>query len=633
MTSLAQQAVLLSVIFLCGCQSLESLVPWQSTSTPNYTAEELAALESTPVASARAAGSNQSPATDGDSAQSENGIVQASYSPDAQAAPVSAQRIDQLVRSGQRIIGSGQKDPGKLAEARNYFEQALALDQRNSSAHHGMAIVSDLQHDYPTAEFHYKQALSANPSDPDLLNDLGYSYVLQNRFAEASNYLNRVLQISPQHERAKVNMALMSLKRGNRLEAQQILGSVYSPADAQATLVKLDESLQSMQVPAPPGGQVQSPQMAMNSQPGIIAPTENGVAQDVLKRMQQERERAEATRQQQTANITAVAQNQPPIHVYPPGFEDEPAVPNMATQQQQQQNMAGSVANYGEPQQQWANNGGIPGFPQSLNQNGSLQPTLADYQNMQPAQLGGEYSNQQFQNQMPQGQYPGSQPQGMVQQFGGGQPVYQNSMPAQQYQIGQQQPLQNPSSSMGAYGGQAQSIGMPNSPQNAPLAGLNAGPGALFPIGMPQTQQQQQNIYQQPVQQGTNYLPPQSNGGRPYLPHGSGNPQMIGPAGSGYGPQTGQSQMQPGPQYQYNTSTVSAAQPLNQNWQTQQYPQPQFNQRPMGQGQNQSAPVPSSDPLEAYERQLQSLDNQYNRAVQQMDGNGLGMSPMPSAQY
>lgn len=633
MTSLAQQAVLLSVVFLCGCQSLESLVPWQSASTPNYTAEELAALDSKPVASARAARSNQSPAEAEDSATSGNGIVQASYSPDSQAAPVSAQRIDQLVRSGQRIIGSGQKDPGKLAEARNYFEQALALDQRNSSAHHGMAIVADLQHDYPTAEFHYKQALSANPSDPDLLNDLGYSYVLQNRFAEASNYLNRVLQISPQHERAKVNMALMSLKRGNRPEAQQILGSVYSPADAQATLVKLDESLQSMQVPATSGGQMQAPQMAMNSQPGILAPTENGVAQDVLKRMQQERERAEAIRQQQTANITAMAQNQPPIHVYPPGFQDEPAVPNMATQQQQQ-NMGGAVANYGQPQQQWANNGGIPGFPQSLNQNGSLQPTMADYQNMQPSQPGGEYSNQQFQNQMPQGQYPGSQPQGMVQQFGGGQPVYQNSMPAQHYPNGQQ-PLQNPSSSMGIYGGQAQSGGMPNSPQNAPLAGLNAGPGALFPIGMPQTQQQQQNIYHQPVLQGNNYNPPQPNGGRPYLPHGSGNPQTMVPAGNGYGQQIGQPQMQPGPQYQYNTSTVSAAQPLNQSWQTPQYQntQPQFNQQPMGQGQYQSAPMPSSDPLEAYERQLQSLDNQYNRAVQQMDGNGLGMSPMPSAQY
>lgn len=628
MFRLAQHTVLLSVVFLCGCQSLESLVPWQSASTPNYTAEELAALDSNPVASARAAArSNQSEPAESDSAKTGNGIVQASYSPDSQAAPVSAQRIDQLVRSGQRIIGSGQKDHGKLAEARNYFEQALALDQRNSSAHHGMAIVADLQHDYPTAEFHYKQALSANPSDPDLLNDLGYSYVLQNRFAEASNYLNRVLQISPQHERAKVNMALMSLKRGNRPEAQQILGSVYSPADAQATLAKLDESLQAMQVPAMPNGQMQAPQMAMNSQPGILAPTDNGVAQDVLKRMQQERERAEAIRQQQSANAAAMAQNQPPVHVYPPGFSDEPVAPNMTPQQQQ---MGGPMTNYGQPQQQWANNGGIPGFPQSLNQNGS-QPPMANYSNMQPTQSGGQYPNQQFQNQMPQGQFPGTQ-QGMVQQFEGAQPTYQNAMPTQPYQNGQPLPLQNPSNAMGAYGAPTPSAGMPNSPQNAPLAGLNAGPGALFPIGMPQTQQQQQNIYQQPIQQGMNYLPPQPNTGS-YPPNGSGNPQAMMPAGNGYGQQVGQPQMQPGPQYQYNTSTVSAAQPLNQNWQTPQYPnaQLQFNQQPMG--QYQSAPMPSADPLEAYERQLQSLDSQYNRAVQQMDGNGLGMNPMPSAQY
>lgn len=635
MTRLAQQTVLLSVVISCGCQSLESLVPWQSASTPNYTAEELAAFDSKPVASARAGKGGQSqPGSEG-SSSSGNGIVQASYSPDSQAAPVSAQRIDQLVRSGQIIIGSGQKDPGKLAEARNYFEQALALDQRNSAAHHGMAIVADLQHDYPTAEFHYKQALSANPSDPDLLNDLGYSYVLQNRFAEASNYLNRVLQIAPQHERAKVNMALMSLKRGNRPEAQQILGSVYSPADAQATLAKLEDSLQSMQVSVMPTGQMQMPQTAMNSQPGVLAPTDNGAAQDILQRMQQERDRADAIRQQQAANAAALAQNKPPIHVYPPGIADEPPVPQMPIQQ----NMNGAVANYGQPQQQWANDGGIPGFPQSLNQPGIQQPGVANYSNNMPAQGTATYPNQQFQNQVPQGQYSGIQGQGMVQQFGNAAQANYPNTPPQQYQNTAQGIQQNPTNTMQPYAGQSAGIGLPNSPQSAPMAGLNAGPGALFPIGLPQVQQQpnmppQQNFYQQPAQPANSY-PMTQPGPSAYLPPGSGNPQAMMPAGNGYGQPVGQPQMQPGPQYQYNTMPASSGQMMNQNWQNPQLQntQPQFNQQPMGQGQYQSAPAPTSNPLEAYERQLQNLDNQYNRAVQQMDGSGLGVGAMPSAQY
>lgn len=641
MTSQAKWTVLLSVVFLCGCQTLDSLVPWQSRNTPKYTAEEIAALDAP-----KTAAGNRSARLEQDlqPKTASSGIVQASYNPDSPATAGSAERLQQMVRSGQSIVASGQTDPMKLAEARNYFEQALALDQRHSAAHHGMAIVADLQQDYQTAEFHYKQALSANPSDPNLLNDLGYSYVLQNRFAEATNYLNRVLQISPNFERAKVNMALMSLKRGNRAEAQQVLSGMYDPVKTQATLAKLEQSVQEMQtaqmqVTAPQNGmqmQQGNGQMAFSS--GQLPPSQNyssqqsnAAAQEVLNRMQQERERNNSM-----AN-NALGNNDPPIHVYPPGLGiDSPS--NVAQNAPQNQNYGnGAMAQPWNAQQQMMGQG-------------NQQMPMANYNQPQP-------SYPQTQQQMPNqpynaaltGQNQPSYPQTAQLNNGNSNPMWNlanqptSQNPNQQiqapnYQGGQQQTPQQPAN----YG-----MNGPQSVQNAPFAGLNAGPGALFPIGAangPQAGSINARGGQQPTQpgmNGANY--PQTNGmNQPQLGPGNNGLPVAPVSQNGYPGQNGM-------QYPNTMSPVSSSQTLDGNFQNQrnsaqgQFQQPfqnhQFQSRQQPQhstGYGNSMPMSSGqtggNPLEAYERQLQTLDSQYNQAIQQMDGNSLGASNV-SAQY
>ena len=639
MTSQAQRTVLLSVVFLCGCQSMDSLVPWQSKNTPKYTAEELAALDGPNVAAENRSKSKDRIAPPDDAAKTASpNIVQASYNPDSPAMPGSAERLQQLVRAGQAIVASGQTDALKLAEARNNFEQALAMDQRHSAAHHGMAIVADLQQDYGTAEFHYKQALSANPSDPNLLNDLGYSYVLQNRFAEATNYLNRVLQISPQFERAKVNMALMSLKRGNRQDAQQILSGMYDPTKAQATLVKLEQSVQEMQTVQMPSamplnnGQmpIQTPYNSGQMPPQNYPPHQsNSVAQDVLRRMQQERQQG-----------NAMANNSPPIHVYPPGVVVDESMDNMPQDVAQNQNYGGNT-----PPQSWADH------QQTMGQ-GNQQIPMANYPGSQQPQQ--QFGNQQFApRMMPRNSagYPQTAQnntscsmQGMNMTAG---PGYQSSPRQNQspnYQNGQ---LQNPQPSQG-YG-----MNSPQSAQNAPFVGLNAGPGALFPINGSNGQSagnggmsasgSEMNRASYPQNQSMNQSQMNPGQGGFLAPVGSQNSYPV----------------QTGTQYPNAISNVSSSRMLDGGFQNQsgarpaqlqyqnqnQNPQyqsaqqfqavpPHMNSVPMNSGmQGMGVPTQNTgNPLEAYERQLQNLDSQYNRAIQQMDGSSLGVSTVP-AQY
>ncbi|MCH2212383.1 MAG: hypothetical protein MK110_13850 [Fuerstiella sp.] len=153
-------------------------------------------------------------------------------------------RIEARLRRGQEAIaqaGGSREASAMLSEATSSFRDVLRIDPNNADAFHGLAVVSDLNEDWDLADINYKRALAMRPDDVRLLNDQGYSYLLQNRFHEASRYLNRVLEISPNHEKAHVNLAILDIRRGNRDAALVCLERVYAPAKARDSLVALIE--------------------------------------------------------------------------------------------------------------------------------------------------------------------------------------------------------------------------------------------------------------------------------------------------------------------------------------------------------------------------------------------------------
>ena len=590
MTSRVSWKLALCALFVSGCQSTGSWMPWQLSGSNTYTAEDVALTDPMPAASRPQLSSEMQP---GNGNTSSIRTVSAS----ATSTPVAAGRIDQLIKSGQSAIReAGQGNPAKLQEASQYFVQVLNVEPGNSSAHHGLAIVADLQKNWRSAEDHYKLALQQRPQDPSLLNDLGYSYVLQNRFHEASNYLTQAIQLSPQHERAHINLALLSLKRGDRSGAEARLASIYSPSEINRTLARLEADLQKT---GPPthlasaqqprdwnGSNVQSvgpqnqtlgansgfspnpaalnagsmnqnfTQAYPNSQPfatqpftGQNYPVNNQMLQNnAFQNQQRQQHSSLGTYPQQQPGSVPIQPEEKPISVYPSGMFPESEQPQTNTVTPRLQNGGVTAATYG---------GGVPPI-------GVATQT----------RVGGFSGNNM--NGTPVG--------GVISQPVPGQSVSPN------FQIG------SPVNSTGVTG-----QGYPNatgsSQSQAPVQGLNAGPGALFPI-------------QTPVQNGNGILniqaPAQPAPNQNFRPSSYPPGVMNSAPQQNYGqPGTGQSPI----------STVSSQRV------TQGYP----TQGNFGQSVPNGLSMQGTQRMQAYEQQVQQLNGQFHQTMQQFDGTRTAM--------
>lgn len=602
-------------LILSGCQSSGSYLPWQTSSKDQYSMDALASLEEQLVpAAARPvlAGDTQEP--------NASNITTVSAT---KTEPFAAGRINQLIRSGQTAIReAGQGNPAKLQEAQQIFYQVLQAEPTNPSASHGLAIVADLQKDWKTAEHYYKQALQQRPQDPSLLNDLGYSYLLQNRFHDASKFLTQAIQLSPQHERAHINLALLFLKRNDRIGAQNQLASIYSPSEISATLARLEQDLSKTAAGTPaqpvsstvpqnglpvnngfqnggplmntmspqiPGSQpFYGPPQGVGSQqnfglqPGAGVPPNpgvmynSGIPQNQYVPVPYNGLMPDGGHQQYQQQ-----QNTPekPIHIYPPGVQVDPSQNPVNTPSDQGNGVMPSAAYPGNVQNGNAGNvGPLHNAAYPNNQNGQA--------------VGGVISAPQPQAVDPRQSIPNAAaniygPQSTIQN-GVNQQFYSNGMPVGTISQGAAQPL-------------IHSVA-PNTDNRTPMAGLNAGPGTLFPVqpvpatnsmgNAPQTAFPQRQMPQQYPQQ------------RP-------EPQQQYPPGvMNYPPQN-----QPGVGSPIATVSSRNIQPTYSV--QQQGMSPGATAYP---GQFQSGVPANTNGMQAYEQQLQQLNSQYNQTLQQMNG-------------
>jgi Flp pilus assembly protein TadD len=654
---------LICLAVFSGCQSLDSSVfPWQTTKYK--TAEEVAAINNPQPVAARAEGERE---------------LQQTVTTSASSQPVSTGRVEQLIQSGRAALGEGQT-PAQLGRARQDFQEALKLDSGNTDAHHGIAIVADLEEAWSVAEFHYKQALQQRPQDPGILNDLGYSYLLQNRYHDASQYLRQALHVSPQHEHAHINLALLALKRGDRNAAESQLSEIYSPGDMKTTIARLEQDLQAADAEA--------------LQVDVSQPL-NASFEQTKQLMAEERARAQRARQEKTIReqqrLTAgrlqtqtersaptpsqYGISQPNIPVYaaasdtgraptenmvsssgyqtsPPSNIQVPAgtfvnVPVNGYPMGGPSAQIDDVAPYNTPPQ-FSGNPSIQ-YPQQ-----ELRPQQAAFHAAAPAQYEQiEQSNSyalQAQQIPPQFALGVSPSQGLIQQVT--QPRISNRYGSAATVVPVQPPQYPPAQNY-----------------RAPLAGLNAGPGALFPInaenvspGMNQIQSPDAQVSFQARYSG------QQTGGRPTMMPGTNTminggmyqqPPRVLPAEQHMQQiqQMQHRQENPAPTMQPPASAVPSGgrptfaaggvltprglSPQNKAVQQQMPGRPAMTQT-VSQGVQsgshqrgtaqfptaQFGPVAAPSPLAAYEQQLQGLNSQYNQAIQQAGDRGTGLSPV-----
>jgi Flp pilus assembly protein TadD len=113
---------------------------------------------------------------------------------------------------------------GRVAEQQGNLEQAMAAyrsavdrDKRRTDAFARQAVLCDKQGKFRESAELYRKALTSRPGDPEIFCDMGYSFYLQRRWAEAEMNLRQAIALSPEFQRAHNNLALL-LVRNNRLD-------------------------------------------------------------------------------------------------------------------------------------------------------------------------------------------------------------------------------------------------------------------------------------------------------------------------------------------------------------------------------------------------------------------------------
>jgi Flp pilus assembly protein TadD len=152
----------------------------------------------------------------------------------------------------------------QLADAELNFESALRLDRNNATAFQLLGQIGDLTGNFKDAEHYYLQALTQRPNDPDLLSDMGYSYMQQGRFREAKNKLFESLRLAPNHRMAKINIAAVFAYEGDQQKAMAYLRQVGTPQEAQQIMANL--------LKYPPRNRGSQTQLVNNTQDQNLSP-------------------------------------------------------------------------------------------------------------------------------------------------------------------------------------------------------------------------------------------------------------------------------------------------------------------------------------------------------------------------
>ena len=116
----------------------------------------------------------------------------------ALAAPVVGQRTDDQILPKSTTLQRQAKDlvgAGKLEQAEDLLETALAVDPRNRGAFVDIARVAEKQHLYGKAIRMTNKALMLEPNDPDAIAVQGEAMVEMGAIARAQANLQKLQQI------------------------------------------------------------------------------------------------------------------------------------------------------------------------------------------------------------------------------------------------------------------------------------------------------------------------------------------------------------------------------------------------------------------------------------------------------
>jgi tetratricopeptide (TPR) repeat protein len=135
----------------------------------------------------------------------------------ALAAPVAGQRSDDQISSKSIALmhqGQALMAAGKLEDAENALETALAVDPRNRWAYTDIARVAEKQHLFGKAVRMTDKALLIEPNDPDAIAVQGEAMVEMGATARAQENLQKLQQICGAKSCPQVAQLSAAISRG-----------------------------------------------------------------------------------------------------------------------------------------------------------------------------------------------------------------------------------------------------------------------------------------------------------------------------------------------------------------------------------------------------------------------------------
>ena len=110
---------------------------------------------------------------------------------------------------------------GREDEARNHYEQALAIDPFHARAMNNLGVLRDKHGDTAGATALFTRALQVDPEDAEVLSNFGTSLINQRRYAEARRLLEAAVASDPAAPDARNNLGIALAQSGRLDEARQ----------------------------------------------------------------------------------------------------------------------------------------------------------------------------------------------------------------------------------------------------------------------------------------------------------------------------------------------------------------------------------------------------------------------------
>jgi Flp pilus assembly protein TadD len=136
-------------------------------------------------------------------------------------------------------LGHREAALNRLDQAEVYYRRVLEIQPNNATANHRLAVIADKNRDFARAEHYYLTALRRDARDPDLLSDLGYSYLLQGRREDSERCLLAATRLDPSHPKALHNLSLLYAMSGDYDRSFDALRRAVGEDEARVKIARL----------------------------------------------------------------------------------------------------------------------------------------------------------------------------------------------------------------------------------------------------------------------------------------------------------------------------------------------------------------------------------------------------------